>query len=72
MHGHFNTAVVVVIRISDRGSIVLIPKFVLFQAQIKYVLFQASILAIDSIHFVPKLDGSLVSDYAGKVKRLLI
>ena len=63
---------VVVIRISDRGSIVLIPKFVLFQAQIKYVLFQASILAIDSIHFIPTLDGSQVGDCTSKIERSLI
>ena len=66
MHGHFNTAVVVVIWISDRGSIVLIPKFVLFQAQIKYVLFQASINAINPIHFLPKLDSIQMVDSAGK------
>ena len=66
MHGHFNTAVVVVIWISDRGSIVLIPKFVLFQAQIKYVLFQASINAINPIHFLPKLDSIQMGDSAGK------
>ena len=65
---------VVVIWISDRGSIVLIPKFVLFQAQIKYVLFQASICAIDPINFSPKWDGSPkgYSDSAGKIERLLI
>jgi len=66
VHGHFNTAVVVVIWISDRGSIVLIPKFVLFQAKIKYVLFQASINAINPIHFLPKLDSIQMGDSAGK------